>query len=78
MRKFDFHAFYLNHNPKTEEWEVVLEDPDNSNNFICIYKNHNFDDCDMICSSSNNLITKHVKKFLHSVERDIINETADD
>ena len=60
----NYFPFFIDNDAVTEEWSVVLEDPDNKDNFVVAYRSKSFEDCCAINDSLNNLIQKHFNKVI--------------
>lgn len=74
----NYFPFFVDHDTVTEEWSVVLEDPDNKDNFVVAYRSESFEDCCAINDSLNNLIQKHFDKVIENNVAEISSYLADE
>lgn len=76
--KDNWFPFYLNHDPVTEEWYVVLEHPFNRDNFVVVYRSQNFEACGPVCDSLNNLMQVHWDSREKELLRRLAAENSDE
>lgn len=58
MKEKDWEPFLLYHDPYHDNWCVILEHPNDKDNFIISFKGE-YNDCYIVQSSLNNLIKEH-------------------
>ena len=69
--------FNLKHDPIKDEWYIVLEHPKDVDNFVVPYRSKNYEDCEPVCESLNNLIQVHWDLKANQLRQDIMNELGE-
>lgn len=70
--------FKLQHDPITDEWYIILDHPEDDHNFVVPFRSKNYEDCEPVCESLNNLIQVHWDLRVKQIRQDIMNELGED
>ena len=64
--------FQLIHDIIDDEWCIFLEDPENKDNFVVVFRDKIFKNCEPVCEALNNIFQKHAQIFANdSIKRKI-------
>ena len=69
--------FKLQHDPIEDEWYIILEHPKNDQNFVVPFRSKNYEDCEPVCESLNNLIEAHWDLRAKQIRQDITDELGE-
>ncbi len=69
--------FKLQHDPITDDWYIILEHPNDVNNFVIPFRSKEYKDCEPVLESLNNLIQVHWDLNVNKLRQDIINELGE-
>ena len=69
--------FKLQHGPITDDWYIVLEHPNDINNFVIPFRSKEYKGCEPVLESLNNLIQVHWDLNMNKLRQDIINELGE-
>jgi len=69
--------FKLQHDPITDDWYIILEHPNDINNFAVPFRSKEYKDCEPVLESLNNLIQVHWDLNVNKLRQDIINELGE-
>ena len=70
--------FQLIHDIIDDEWYVSLEDPENKDNFVVVFRDKIFKNCQPVCEALNNIFQKHAQIFANDSIKRKINSNDDE